>query len=384
MQDVHLIGITWDHTRGYLPMVATAQRFGELHPEVTIEWRKRSLKAFGDQPLEELAPHFDLLVIDHPFVGFAEAHGLLLPLDELLSPAFLADQAAHSVGASYASYEYGGHLWALPIDAATPVSAWRADLLALAGHAPPETWDELLALARLGLVAVPAVKIDSLMHWYMLCIALGEEPFGGVERVVAAGIGTGALDLLRELLALCDPACLTRNPIRTYEALVAGAAAYCPFGYGYSNYARAGYAAEMLCFGELVRYNGTRLRSTLGGTGLAISAACQHPALAARYAQLVASPACQRGMYVHSGGQPGHRTAWEDPGVNAVCGDFFRNTLQTLDEAFLRPRYAGYDHFQDTAAELVHAYLADGGNARHVVEQIDAAYRDSRRVSREG
>jgi multiple sugar transport system substrate-binding protein len=377
MEPASLTGITWDHTRGYLPMVATAQRFGEQHPGVTIEWRKRSLKAFGDQPLEELAPHFDLLVIDHPFVGFAAKHSLLLPLDEFLPAQFLADQAAHSVGASFPSYEYGGHLWALPIDAATPVSAWRPDLLQLAGQTPPQTWDELLALARLGLVAVPAVKIDSLMHWYMLCIALGEEPFGNPERVAAPEVGAGALQLLRELLALCDPACLTRNPIRTYEALVAGAAAYCPFGYGYSNYARSGYAATELRFGGLVAYHGKRLRSTLGGTGLAISAACKHSAPALEYAQLVAATASQCGMYVYSGGQPGHRAAWEHHAVNALCADFFRDTLQTLDEAFLRPRYAGYDHFQDTAAELLHAYLTNGGNPQPVIEQIDAAYRAS-------
>jgi hypothetical protein len=152
MPDIQLTGITWDRTRGDLPTVATAQRFGESHPGVTIEWRNRSFNAFGDQPLAELAPHFDLLVIDHPFVGLAHARGLLLPLDERLPAAFLANQAANSVGASYPSYVYGGHLWVLPIDAATPVSAWRPDLLELAGQCPPETWDYLLALALSGMV----------------------------------------------------------------------------------------------------------------------------------------------------------------------------------------------------------------------------------------
>ncbi len=31
---IKLKGITWNHTRGLLPMVATSQRFTELHPEV--------------------------------------------------------------------------------------------------------------------------------------------------------------------------------------------------------------------------------------------------------------------------------------------------------------------------------------------------------------
>ena len=39
---IELRGITWNHTRGYLPMAATAQRFSEMHPGVSIHWEKRS------------------------------------------------------------------------------------------------------------------------------------------------------------------------------------------------------------------------------------------------------------------------------------------------------------------------------------------------------
>ena len=167
---IKLTGITWNHTRGFLPLVATAQRFSELHPDVTIEWHKRSLQEFADAPIEQLAERFDLLIIDHPFAGYAATHPTLLALDEQLPPAFLADQAANSVGASHASYALGGHQWALAIDAATPVSAYRPDLLERYATQPPATWEDLLALARRGLVALPAIPIDSLMNFYMLCI----------------------------------------------------------------------------------------------------------------------------------------------------------------------------------------------------------------------
>jgi multiple sugar transport system substrate-binding protein len=372
-----LTGITWDHTRGYLPLVATAQRFMDQHPELAIEWHKRSLQEFADFPIERLAERFDLLVIDHPFAGHAAAHPTLLPLDEHLPPAFLADQAANSVGASHASYCYGGHQWALAIDAATPVSAWRPDLLERAGATPPATWDDLLALARRGLVALPAIPVDSLMNFYMLCLGLGAELFPDAERVVEPAAGAAALELLRELVLLCAPACLSRNPIRTLEALVAGEAAYCPFAYGYSNYARADYAARPLRFGGLVRLGGAQLRSTLGGTGLAISRRCQDLDVALAYAQLVAAPECQRGMYLASGGQPGHRAAWLDPAANQLCGGFFADTLPTLDQAYLRPRYAGYIPFQDHAGPVVHRFLRDGGDPRAAVEELDELYRGS-------
>jgi multiple sugar transport system substrate-binding protein len=57
---IQLRGITWNHTRGYLPMVATAQRFAETHPGVEIIWEKRSLQAFADRDITELAQQYDL------------------------------------------------------------------------------------------------------------------------------------------------------------------------------------------------------------------------------------------------------------------------------------------------------------------------------------
>jgi multiple sugar transport system substrate-binding protein len=375
---ITLTGITWNHTRGYLPLIATAQRFGELHPDVTIEWHKRSLQEFADAPIERLAERFDLLIIDHPFAGYAAAHPTLLPLDEHLPAEFLADKAANSVGASHASYAYGGHQWALAIDAATPVSAYRPDLLERYGVRLPETWDDLLALARRGLVALPAIPIDSLMNFYMLCIGLGEPPFANDEQVVGPQAGAVALELLRELAGQCAPACLQRNPIATYEALVGGDdLVYCPFAYGYSNYARPEYTSRPLRFGGLVRFDGRSLRSTLGGTGLAISARCHDLRPALEYAQLVAGPASQRGMYAMSGGQPGHRQAWLDPALNRACGNFFLDTLPTLDDAYLRPRYPGYIRFQDQAGPVVHRYLREGGDPRATLAEMDGLYRRS-------
>ena len=83
---ITLRGMTWAHTRGFVPMAATAQRYQELHPGVEIVWEKRSLRDFEEFPVEGLAARYDLLVIDHAFVGFAARHRVLQPLDELLPP----------------------------------------------------------------------------------------------------------------------------------------------------------------------------------------------------------------------------------------------------------------------------------------------------------
>ncbi len=377
---VELSGITWNHKRGYLPMVATAQRFSELHPDVSITWNKRSLQQFADAPLSDLATRFDLLVIDHPSIGEAVHQDLLLPLDEGLPSEFLADQAANSVGQSYASYTYDGHQYALAIDAATPVSGFRPDLLQRVGVEPPATWDELLALAGRGLVTVPAIPIDSLMNVFMLANALGAEPFIQPREAIPKQEGSQALKMLRELVHLSAPGSIDRNPIRTWQLLSdSDSIAYCPFAYGYSNYSRIGYAANVLQTSGLVSFNGASLRSTLGGAGLAISRSCKHPEQALAYAQFTASPLIQRTLYLQSGGQPGHRAAWLDPTVNSATANFFANTLPTLDSAWVRPRFPGFIGFQDIASKLVHDYLVRGGSESEVVNKMNDALAQTQR-----
>ena len=355
-------------------MVATAQRFSELNPDVMIKWQKRSLQHFADAPLSMLAGRFDLLVIDHPSIGEAAKHDLLLPLDEFLPANFLADQAANSVGGSHASYTYEGKQYALAIDAATPIAGWRADLLARAGVGVPDTWEDLLAIARRGLVTMPAIPIDSLMHLFMLVHALGAEPFACAGVAVPQPEGAQALELLRELVQLSAPGSLERNPIRTWQYLAdSDSVAYCPFAYGYSNYSRAGYAATRLRTGGLVSFQGKRLRSTLGGAGLALSSQCIHRQQALEYAAFVACARTQSSLYAQSGGQPGHRSAWLDPDLNAATNDFFQSTLPTLGQAWVRPRFPGFIAFQNVASDLVHEYLVHGGSPTAVLQKMNRA-----------
>jgi len=373
-----LRGITWNHTRGYGPMVATAQRWHELHAEVEIVWERRTLQAFADESITSLAQRFDLLVVDHPSMGEAAAHGLFLPLEQHLPADFLRDQATNSTGASHASYQVGGSQWALAIDAAAPIAGWREDVLTTAGERVPQTWNELLALARRGRVAFCGWPIDCLMYFYAFCVNEGEVPFGPDKaRIVSDAVGLAALRAIKELADACNPAGYTRNPIRTWEWLATqDREAYCPFAYGYSNYARAGYAAHRLKFGGLVARNGRPLTCTLGGTGLAISAWTQHRDAALAYAQFVADGATQTGIYTAGGGQPAHRSAWLDAENNRQTNDFFRDTLPVIENAYMRPRFDGYIDFQVKAPTHVVAALRGEVTPQQALDRLNALYRE--------
>lgn len=380
---VVLKGITWNHSRGFVPVVATAQRFSELHPSVEIIWEKRSLQHFADYSIDQLAEDYDLLVIDHPWAGFAARTKTILPLDEYMPAGFLSDQRRHTVGHSFESYSYGGHQWAMAIDAATPVASSRPDLLEHLGILLPETFAELLELANRSLVGFSLIPIDTLMSFYMFCCSLGEEPCQQENRVISEEIGVKALQMFRQLAKKVDPTCFFKNPIQVYETMTqTDTIAYCPFAYGYSNYSRNGYARKLLYFHDLVSFEGkSRGISTLGGTGLAVSAKTKHIDIAVAYTQFTASAECQETLFFENGGQPGHLKAWKSKDVNDRSNNYFSNTLPTLQRAFLRPRYHGHMFFQDHAGGPVREYLMKGGDELDVLKQLNELYLKSRSIA---
>jgi multiple sugar transport system substrate-binding protein len=368
--------MTWDHARGHDPMVATAAAYAERHPGVTITWEKRSLQAFADRPIGEMAETYDLMVIDHPHVGEVARAGSLMPLDGLRDDE-MAALAAGSVGLSHVSYAMAGRQWALAIDAATPVACRRPDLL----DRVPARWDEVIALAGAGRVALALIPINALMTFLGLArnegFLIAEDP----DRLMAADEAQATLDRLRRLAGLVSPRCLTLDPIGIYDWMSdePGAPAYSPWGYGYTNYSRRGFRRHLLTFHDApgIGHDGPR-GTVLGGTGIAVSARTRHPEIAVDYAFWIAGAACQKGLYTTSGGQPAHAEAWEDDACNRLTHDFFRNTRATLDTAWLRPRYDGYMRFQDRAGHILHACLKGEATAAATLAALDAAYRESR------
>lgn len=382
-QPVQLAGIAWNHSRAFPPLVATAQRYQETCPGVRIRWEKRTLDEFGHTPIDRLARQFDLILIDHPWAGFAFEKNLVHDLKPFFPPAELNQLAQNSIGASFESYRYDGRLLALPIDAATPAPSWRPDLLERAGAAVPATWAEAVALARRKLAVIPGFNADLFLHFLMLLKSLDAEPCKEPETIAPREISCRALELLRELTEPMPREIFGWNPIQVAERMTTtNDFAWNAFAYTYNNYARDGFAPHRLRFGNLVSLEpkGPLLRSVLGGAGIAISIHCQHVEAALDYARFIASGATQKGIYLHAGGQPSHRAAWDDSNVDQFCGGFFNGTRTAQEQAFIRPRYSGYVPLQTKGGSLLQEVLRDEGDADIVLEKLDALYRESRQA----
>lgn len=383
----HLRGITWNHPRGLNSLKAATVAFLAEREDITLEWHARPLKEFEDTPITELAARYDLLAIDHPFTGEAAATGALLPFDELFAPEVLDEQRVNSVGPSFRSYAMHGLQWALPMDAAAQVSAYRPDLLA---DPPPRTLEEALDLLRglpdgvsaqlpanpthiwssfLSLCQHCAADVPDLSDVYDVDGRNGGRPAWWTGTGIEPDVAASALALLHELLSLVDPASLERDPIQTLDGMAAGEPiGYVPLVFGYSNYARTGFDRHLVRFAD-APVHGTML----GGVGLAVSSRCAGtPAVAAAsdLAAWVVSRTCQSGIFATAGGQPGHRAAWTDPDLNRLTHGFFADTLGTLDRAFLRDRTPGYPAFQRRAGELLHQMVVRGEPGTAVVAAL--------------
>jgi multiple sugar transport system substrate-binding protein len=375
---VVLNGITWGHSRGITPLLAVSQRYAELHPGVEIRWKKRSLQEFADFPIEKLTHDYDLLIIDHPWAGCAAATDCVLDLNNYLPAPYLEEQLANSVGYSHLSYNYNNSQWALAIDAATPAASYRHDLLQKNNVAIPQTWEEVIELAKLGKVAVPGIPIDMLMNFYMACIAQGQEPFQNDEEVIDEATGIQAIEMLRQLYSLVNRKMFDCNPIAVAELMATTDDYwYCPFAYCYSNYSRKGYAKNLLTYNDVVSFDGKKLRTTIGGTGLSVSAFSKHKEIAVDFAAMIVSGECQRTMYVENGGQPGHRSAWLDAGANQLTNGFFSKILPVMDNGYMRPRYNGYLHFQDHAGTPLQQCIMNNEKPEKALQEMNKIYQHS-------
>ena len=367
--------LTWDHPRGYNALAAAAAQLDAARDGLAIEWDKQPLEGFETHPIADLCARYDLVVLDHPHVGEAVAAGCLQPLESLFSTDELTQLARDTIGPSLASYHYQGRHWALPLDAATQVMAYRADLL---DGPPPATWGEVRALRKP--VALSLAGPHAALSFQSIATAFADPPAeADPERFIGEAAGPRVLDLMADLAARTPASVKHLNPIGLLGHMAASdTVALCPLVYGYVNYA-APASGQALAFAEAPRAEaGGRPGSTLGGTGIGISTRAEvTPALLDHLRWLMSAEAQEVFVPAHDG-QPSRRSAWHGDAVNTRWGNFYRNTAETLERAFVRPRHDGAIAFQTAASALIRDGLAEGRPHRAILDALQQAYAKSR------
>lgn len=372
---VTLMGITWQSRRAVDPLLASMPAFRAAHPGIDIQWTARSLAGFEFEPVEQLARRYDLIILDHPFMGDVARKGYLLSLDETT-----AGTDSDYVGPSLATYRFGEHTYAVPVDAACQVAVSRPDLMQRLDQAPPNTWKDVLDLgqtaARQGLkLAIGLTGVHSLMTFFTLMAGLGAPCAATPDQPLCDAPAAGeALALMRALLSFCPPQVLDWNSIKLHEMMVAeDLFAYCPAVYCYATYAEAD-QRRPLRFADLPGVAGPSPKgSTIGGTGLAISAHCAEPDAARTYARFAASVDAQLG-FARNHGQPARVEAFGDAVIDQTFGGCFSATRASLEGSWIRPRYAGYLGFQEQGGQLIESHLRGDIGEAALLEKLCSAF----------
>lgn len=370
-----LRGLTWDHPRGYCVLDELARLdsigvnpFGSVHSPAV--WDRQPLVNFEATPLRELADIYDLLVIDHPNLGQAVDDGALLALDELFDESELMAWRVRAVGSTFDCYNLRGRQWALPIDAAAQVGVKSESLAAEA----PKTWGDACVLAK----EVPTVLCLGGPHAFLMlqamCVALGQPEDGEHEYAIEPSVGGEALEVMAELLDNADRELSMLDPIGVLEAMSAGGPAYCPLVFGYATYSKRNQGA--LTFFDAPEGGTGRIGSVLGGAGIAISSHVRDTSAAAEHLRRLLDVRVQQDLYEVFGGQSMDTEVWSDTaGLNSLASQFYLGTRKTLEQAWVRPRCAGYTAFQALASYFVRSGLYERASGESILSALNASYR---------
>jgi multiple sugar transport system substrate-binding protein len=362
-------GLTWDHPRGRLALERAASTVTDAAGERLIEWDAQPLEGFEASPIEELAERYDVIVLDHPHLGDAIAAEAIRPLDTLFPAEFLAAVQRDAVGPSAASYTLDDRLWALPLDAATQVAVSVPELVPTS----PRTWAEVADLATIAPVALSLAGPHAFLTYASVCVALGSEPSVVPGKgFVDPAVGERALGILSGISRALPRGTAELNPIGLLERMRRDRDIACiPLVYGYVTYATG---PDPLRFDDAPSVEiAMRRGSTIGGTGIAVSSRCVPDDTLLAHLPGLLDPEYQRTRIPADAGQPSLRSAWTDDAVNAASGGFYRRTIATIEESWVRPRVPGYIPFQAAASAVLREGILDGrpGAVDHVNDLFD-------------
>ncbi|MCR9136993.1 MAG: extracellular solute-binding protein [Alphaproteobacteria bacterium] len=370
---VNLRGLTWDHPRASDGLLAETRRFNSMDINVSVEWDVHSLRGFEATPIAETAAEYDLIILDHPFMGDAAKDRILVDLHSHLEPDSLDGLRTSYVGLSFESYEYDGGLWALPVDAASQAAVYRSDLM---DGPVPKNFAEVTELGRRGGLGMSLANPHAFMAYLGIAASLGADISGTSERLIPEDVALQTLSILREWVRYVPEAAFDWSSIGLLEAMAtSGTVSYCPMVFSFNSYAQTPKPGRMRLTYCNIPAQSEKMgcqRPVLGGTGLAVSASSRNIAAAVNVALHFVGQDAQTRM-ASDGGQPAHRSVWSPSAPPTLNGTFFVDCAPAQKAAVLRPRWPNYIELQNKAGQLLNDDLSvQSRPLRQTIEDIEA------------
>jgi multiple sugar transport system substrate-binding protein len=239
-----------------------------------------------------------------------------------------------------------------------------------------DTWEDVVNLSCKYPVALSLAGPHAILTLFSIAVSLGAE-LGVEQRLFPPRLGEAALEILDAVYRRTKTTSHRLNPIDILETMATSDdLAFCPLIYGYVNYAATSDSARSaISFSNAPRITGGSIRgSILGGTGIGLSKQCEVSRELLSHLLWLLSGETQTTFIPAHDGQPSARMAWNDSKVNNSWGNFYRSTVETIEQAYVRPRHSGYIDFQKIAAQIVRTGLETGASSTSTVQALEQAF----------
>ncbi|MCY3878998.1 MAG: extracellular solute-binding protein [Rhodobacteraceae bacterium] len=363
--------MAWDDPRCTGPLAAAAAEW-EVGTGTGIEISRRPLTAFNDQPLHELSPLCDVMIIDFPHVSQAVREGAVIPIESIVGDEVTRSVSANAIGPAQASFLVNGVNAAFCSDAACHVAAHRPAVLS--GCGAPETWDGVMSLAAEfpGSVALALYPTDAVVSLMSIAAGRGAAPDGGERFFPDPGAAEQSIDLLAGLARAVGDYCWRCTPQALFRAARTIPEIACtPLTFGYTRFTRPEEG------GWRFTAPPAGCGSTLGGAGMAVSSRSESVKSAAEFVSWYCGDEGQL-LAARAWGQPAGLSAWNDPGIDRMTSGFYSGTRATQANAWVRPLNSWWPVVQErVGGQLVRMLLA-GEPAHRILSGIEALYQSLR------
>jgi multiple sugar transport system substrate-binding protein len=329
---------------------------------------------------------FDLVLMDVTWMPKLAGAGWLLPLGEDL----VAETEA-LLPAAVAAGRYRGRLYRVPTRTDVGVLYYRRDWLEKEGVPPPETFEDLVRVAR-ALQSPPdrwGFVWQGSQYEGLVCVFLevlhGHGGFWVDAETLAVGLdeppAMAAVEFLRSCragAAISPPGVTTYKEEQSRRLFQDGRAVFLrnwPYVWRLAQ-AQGSPLAGRVGVRSMVHLPGVSGAGTLGGWGLGISRFSRQPDLASEFIRYAVSLPGQRTICLRSGYAPSRLEAYEDRELVAA-NPFLGALLRIHARAVPRPAISRYALVSDILQRHLSAALAGLATA---AEAMRSASRETRQV----
>jgi len=330
---------------------------------------------------------YDLVYMDIVWVPKFAAAGWLLPLSDRVAETQLQDFLSGDIQGSI----YRDQLYRMPFRSDGGMLYYRTDLLDAMGVPPPETFDELIQIAR-------DLQQQGAAEWGYLWQGKQYEGLAAMFVEVLQGSGgfwvnpdtlevgldrpeaLTAIEFLRRTLQekISPPDVITFAEDETRRIFQNGNAVFLrnwPYVVGLASQANSPIQGKF-AMKPMVHAPGESSGACQGGWGLGIAATSKHPDEAWKVVEFISSAAAQKEFILATGYVPSRKALFTDADIVAKY-PYYPQLLEAVENAALRPPIAQYAQ----ASDILQRYLSAALTGHMEPEKaMKAAARETRRL----